>query len=1071
MQLTLNDIQQAWANKDPALVTYIIQLATQADPEPETPIREDALTFAKVIQTMHGYGTAGNEFQEKTPEEQYAWRVQQWQLLEAENAELPLPPRFKLYEIIFLLWQDTSPYARRVLLEVIRDVPLRYGPWRALKHIFKVAEANHDYALLGAIATRCDAEPRPEFGIGTLIYMRRRAWRYLKRLGQTLPAVFPEAAIHFLAAYQENTNWNQTWVANHIFYHQTRNYGWNRFGYISPRRVTLTSHRAFKETWQRSPEPLFRLLSMAQAEKIRAYACAALKEDFKLILRDVDPQWLINLSQLSVASPAIDNLIVWLLQNSPKLEQQAFRDLGLHAVVLALLESKDNEALKYAVQYAKSYARDLSVTELLRLAYVPAKELQQFIQSLLSERDPRQDIGLAAWAKLLCVEHHHKFVARILLKHFNRKELTLDWFTECLLHTGELGFDFAQGNLFKIHPEKTIDLSFFTNILLQLNAEQETVADFLCDAMQKLDLSQLNSEFIQTAILHPLTADYVQSWIDIEKIKPQILPLDFWQALAYQPLWETHPFIQKLLASDISWQKQLSFDTNLAALVRQWLADPRYFAAANLGLSWLMELVNREEAEYHDFALDVMTKAFLPADFAPTSSSTAAITSATVENAPIDLHQQTFLFTGKLKTMTRKEAEDKVTGAQGKNASGVTAKLHYLVIGDEGSPLYGNGRKGSKQVSAEKLIATGAEIKIISETAFLQMLSGQQREISTDVVLAGCEALWHMAVDKPDTPLSKFAIQYLRHHHPELCLRLTDRPVDPGAEIPASFATFSRFKPLFTHSNTALRNLALDYAKYEFATWKPELADLIPLAEGKYGDVREFVFDALLSEPCADNKRYHLDTSQLPIMDIYGLCEARAPQTRQMGMQLIQKYKHFQNPEYLFQLTESPDRELRNFVVRILWSLYRHYATTSTWQPTLPVMANLSKVDQAKRETALAELGTGLPKRPEMLPATLADLQQLLRRWLYELPPGGQQSEISISRQKPLSAVAAKKALIETFRDLALEDIEFAKLILPLFQTFSRSNGKMEQAACLVAVTRLTTTFPALSLNLSVAGV
>ena len=31
-------------------------------------------------------------------------------------------------------------------------------------------------------------------------------------------------------------------------------------------------------------------------------------------------------------------------------------------------------------------------------------------------------------------------------------------------------------------------------------------------------------------------------------------------------------------------------------------------------------------------------------------------------------------------------------------SSGVTAKVHYVVIGDEGSPLYGQGKKGSKQL-------------------------------------------------------------------------------------------------------------------------------------------------------------------------------------------------------------------------------------------------------------------------------------------------------------------------------------------------------------------------------------
>ena len=75
--------------------------------------------------------------------------------------------------------------------------------------------------------------------------------------------------------------------------------------------------------------------------------------------------------------------------------------------------------------------------------------------------------------------------------------------------------------------------------------------------------------------------------------------------------------------------------------------------------------------------------------------------------------------------MTRKEAEDKVKAAGGTPTSNVTAKLHYLVIGDEGSPLYGGGAKGDKQTKAEQFNAAGANIRIISETAFLQMLAGR----------------------------------------------------------------------------------------------------------------------------------------------------------------------------------------------------------------------------------------------------------------------------------------------------------------------------------------------------------
>jgi hypothetical protein len=74
---------------------------------------------------------------------------------------------------------------------------------------------------------------------------------------------------------------------------------------------------------------------------------------------------------------------------------------------------------------------------------------------------------------------------------------------------------------------------------------------------------------------------------------------------------------------------------------------------------------------------------------------------------------------------------------------------------------------------------------------------------------------------------------------------------------------------------------------------------------------------------------------------------------------------------------------------------------------------------------------------------------------LYELPPGRLGREQVQSGVKPLAASVAKKALIETLRDLAVEDAAFAEVVLPLFQHFTQSRGKMERDACLVAATRI----------------
>jgi hypothetical protein len=312
-----------------------------------------------------------------------------------------------------------------------------------------------------------------------------------------------------------------------------------------------------------------------------------------------------------------------------------------------------------------------------------------------------------------------------------------------------------------------------------------------------------------------------------------------------------------------------------------------------------------------------------------------------------------------------------------------------------------------------------------------------------------------MATDKPDSAASRLALRYMRHHHPQICLQLTDRPVDPDAELPDSFLSFSRLQPLFQHPLIALRQFALDIAHWELKRWSPTSAELVQLCESRHPDVREFMHKALLDEPDADNKYYRLDAGQLEAQAVYGLCESRHGHARQLGMQIIQHHSAFQQPDALFQLTESPDREIRYAVVRLLWTLYRRYATTRDWLPKARLVPSLGKVQQDKIIAYNEARGSGLPKRPAQLPASPDELQALLQRWLYELPPARLGRDKSGSSQKPLPASQAKRALIETLRDLALADTDFAGLVLPLLHNFTYSRGKMEQAACLVAVTRI----------------
>ena len=77
---------------------------------------------------------------------------------------------------------------------------------------------------------------------------------------------------------------------------------------------------------------------------------------------------------------------------------------------------------------------------------------------------------------------------------------------------------------------------------------------------------------------------------------------------------------------------------------------------------------------------------------------------------------QSFLFTGKMLHLDRKAAQQRVKAAGGAAPGGVTRTLTYLVVGDGAGD-----RKSSKLKKAEKYVADGAEIRIISESDFLLM--------------------------------------------------------------------------------------------------------------------------------------------------------------------------------------------------------------------------------------------------------------------------------------------------------------------------------------------------------------
>ena len=1131
MSLSFAQIQQAWHAQDPSLVDKLCLLTTQIDDIPESPIPEHELTFERFLDKI-----LSHQFREQNPEVQFAERVAMIAKLEADEGVYPLPDRYKIHLILTALWEDGSPYARAILKQAINALPVSYGVWKGLKRIYKEAEFAQDYEVFGQIAAKIDLQrfnqtASSAVSLATKTYMSLRAWRYLRQLGQQMPIGYIDAAVSVLASYDDTMTagsheQTSSWVLNHICFHNSLDYGVNRFSSRSPRKLFDAKGRAFAEAWQRDPEPLIQLLAIAKNEAVRQFATDNLKHDFKTQLRDVSVETLQFLSAGQAHSKARDEMIVWLLENAPHFEKSKFQALGLHQVVLQLLHSHYPAAYQYAIGYAKSYAQSLPLTELMLLSMSDYEPVRAFAINNILSRDPITDIGVNGWGQLLDTEHHYETASKQLSKHFTRRDLTPEWFFERLTSGRTHSVKFAIKKLPELYSAKELGAEYFIRVAQKLDIPEthdfsphhdSYCMEFALDQLRRADLSQVNAAVWQILLLNPLSQSTITDWIDEDVLSAATFDMSYWHALAYEPDWQVDAYIKQLKSADTpikNWQRHLAFDEYLAENVRVWLSDVRRFAPMELGFDWLMTLAHSEQALYREFAIERINKGFLPADFVAYLDSNQ---SASTENAAgnstdanstadkgsdgtvttnvtteVDLSGQRYLFTGKMQSMTRGEAETVVKAANGVISGAVNGKLDYLVIGDEGSPLYGNGRKGSKQVKAESLIADGAPLKIISETAFLQMLSGQSREVSEDDTLAGANALWYMATDDATAPISELAISYLSHHHEQICMALTDRPVDPDAIVPSSFFDAERVIPLLQHRNSQLRDFGLLLSEYEMATWQPTPTLWLMMAESPYTEITQLLKRALLDKPSVANRRYHVQSAQLNVSMLNALIESKARVARQIGITLLQRHANFQDVQSLYRLTQSTDREVRYAAVTMLWKHYKARHVSPNWHPT--------SSDSKDKDAALDKDSNAQPvitaqsdKRLASLPAEVDQLLMLLRRGLFELPPGRLPSEPDKSAHnsknskkrhasdrsteqnaesdshitlKPISASRAKLALIETFRDVALADSTFAALIMPTLFTFTHSAGKMERHACLVAVTRLLHRYPELSKNL-----
>ncbi|SEU21900.1 hypothetical protein [Stigmatella erecta] len=590
------DLQRLARAEAPDLAASVLAFLAQPEPVPSTPLPQGALDFQGLKHLL------AQAQARPSAEARSTGAREAWQRFLAQQ-DVPLPARFALADLLVGLYTRNSDASRAVLLELARTADLRFGLWGGLKRIYKLAEHRHDAELFGVLAWRFDVERHPsrsrEVSLGTLTYLRRRAWRYLRQLGAAVPELFPQFAAEVLRHYTPETHWQGTWVAMHLWAHGTGKYNGEGFSIGPP--SDMVKHRAFPDAWKRSPDALMRLLDTCLSDPAARFAIQGLRQDFPEVLRgQVTPTWLERLARRPLGSA--HEFLVETLQASPEYHQGKLRALGLHEAVLALLESPSAKARTYAIEYARAHAPDLTAERLEGLVARGPPDTVAFAVAVLEKRAPRE-LGLGLLGRLLGYGATHTFAARTLEQAFDRAELSPGFLIDLFLGSPE-SFKWVKGYVSTRYTPQELPASLYRDLLTDPRLEhlrhgfRNPVEQFALKALGTYKPEAIGPAWMLEHALHPRIGPAVTRWLTLAEALPGL---------------------------DVEQVKGMVFHGKSRELALALLGNRHLFSPRQLTVPWLLALARRADPSLHAFAHRYLLESLAPADFSEAGDTAAGL--------------------------------------------------------------------------------------------------------------------------------------------------------------------------------------------------------------------------------------------------------------------------------------------------------------------------------------------------------------------------------------------------------------------------------------------------------------
>jgi hypothetical protein len=165
------------------------------------------------------------------------------------------------------------------------------------------------------------------FSVPTRNYLRRRAWRYFRKLGRKFPDRYVPAVCVALKLYTDADAPDglallDNWGLVHVLFHHSptlvaRPAGWR----VSPTGslAKLQPDPMFRKLWLRSPDPIFDLMQTAKCRPVRLWAVQMLRRHFPEVLNRVPVETLLDWLESGFAE--LNDLAAELLEKATGLER------------------------------------------------------------------------------------------------------------------------------------------------------------------------------------------------------------------------------------------------------------------------------------------------------------------------------------------------------------------------------------------------------------------------------------------------------------------------------------------------------------------------------------------------------------------------------------------------------------------------------------------------------------------------------------------------------------------------------------------------------------------------------